>query len=250
MGGGGEAHIVHQHALNAILQRHGAGVTCSACPPQLEQNIAILKAPILDIAAILLNRRPDPRLQQLLDHADHLAVVLVIGQAVHLATRLGALAVGGGGVPCLLLHDIDNPLPARNGLGDERKHLGPNVRPVRIGVLGHGDEVGAVEDGLDAVNVHELRGEWGRVGGRDGASRVEVLDEGGGEVLGEDAVVGEELEGVGVWRAFGLDEDGSSTEGGGGCRWLEEGWSRGACGQGGERSKRCGLSTAAAAEDV
>lgn len=154
---GKKAHIVHQHALNAILQRHSAGVTRSARPPQFEQHIAILKAPVLDIAAILLNRRPDPRLQQLLDHADHFTVILVVGQAVDLATRLGALPIGARGVPTLLLlHDIDNALPGRDGLGDERKHLGPDMRPIRIGVLGHGDEVRAVKDGLDAVDVHEL----------------------------------------------------------------------------------------------
>lgn len=218
---GRQAHIVHQHALNAILQSHRAGVTSSAGTSQLEQHIAILKSPVFDIATVLLNGRPDPRLQQLLDHTDHLAVILIVREAVHLATGLspfpavvGSRSTNTGPIfVVLLLRDVDDRLPGRDGLGDEREDLGADVRPVGVGVLGHGDKVSAVEHSLHAVNVHELRGQRGRVRGRDGAPRVEVLDERGRERLGEDAVVGEEFERVRIGGTLSLDEDGSSAEG-------------------------------------
>ena len=41
----------------------------------------------------------------------------------------------------------------------------------------------------------------------EGGARREVFEERGGEVLGEDLVVGAEFEGVGVGGVFGLDED-------------------------------------------
>lgn len=42
---------------------------------------------------------------------------------------------------------------------------------------------------------------------RERRARSEVFEEGGGEVFGEDFVVGAEFEGVGVGGVFGLDED-------------------------------------------
>ena len=35
---------------------------------------------VLDVSAVVLHRRPDPRLQQLLDHGHRLRVVLVVDQ--------------------------------------------------------------------------------------------------------------------------------------------------------------------------
>jgi hypothetical protein len=52
--------------------------------------------------------------------------------------------------------------------------------------------------------------------GRRGSS--EVFEERGGEVFGEDFVVGAELEGVGVGGVFGLYEDCAL------CLWLGEEW--------------------------
>ena len=42
---------------------------------------------------------------------------------------------------------------------------------------------------------------------REGGARREVLEERGGEVFGQDLVVGAELEGVGVGGVFSLNED-------------------------------------------
>lgn len=206
---------MHQHALDAILERHGARVACAARAAQLELDEAVVEAAVLNVPAVLLDRRADPRLQQLLDHAHHLAVALVVPQAVVVGRVLPVFGVGAGAP----LYHVDQRLPRSHGLGDERKDLRADVRPVGVGGLGYRDEVGAVEDGRDAVDVHELRGERGWVGRCDGRAGGHVLDEGRGDGFGEDAVVREELEGVGVGRALGLDEDGAP-----GLR----------CGQGGE----------------
>jgi hypothetical protein len=53
------------------------------------------------------------------------------------------------------------------------------------------------------------------VGRREGGARGEVFEEGRREVVGKDIVVGHELEGVGVGRVLGLDEDAAS----GGREW-------------------------------
>lgn len=223
---------MHQHALDAILERHGARIARAARAAQLELDEAVVEAAVLNVAAVLLDGRADARLEQLLDHAHHLAVALVVPQAV-VVGRVLPVALGVGGAP---LHHVDQRLPRRHGLGDERKDLGPDVRPVGVGGLGHGDEVGAVEDGRDAVDVHELRGERGRIGGRDGRARRHVLDEGRGDGFGEDAVVREELEGVGVGRALGLDEDGAPglrcRQGAEGEAWSGGYWGEGAAGGG------------------
>lgn len=54
---------------------------------------------------------------------------------------------------------------------------------------------------------------------RDGRSGVEVFDKGRREALRNDAVVWQELEGVGVRRALGLDEDGSDAAADAGEPW-------------------------------
>lgn len=210
---------MHQHALDTILQRHGAGIARPARTAELQQHGTLVREPAeLDIAAVFLDSRPYPRLEQLLDHADDLAVVLVVRQAVGL---LGGAIGRRTGTALLVRRDGDDGLARGDGLGDEGKDLGTDMRPVRVGGLVHGDEVGAVEDRGDAVNVHELGGQRGRVGRRDGGARVEVLDEGGGEGVGEDAVIREELYGVWVGRVFSLDEDCADGAGAGG----EGGWS-------------------------
>lgn len=73
---------MHQHRLNAILQRHGAGVASPACASQLQHDNTILKAPQFNITAILLNRGTDASLEQFLDHADNLVIVFVVGEGV------------------------------------------------------------------------------------------------------------------------------------------------------------------------
>lgn len=196
-------YIVHQHAFDTILKRYCTRVAGAACASELQIHKAVLAEPAeLDIATILLDSRADSRLEELLDHADDLVVVLVVGEAVNfLLDRLGT---GGH------LLDGDDGLARGDGLGDEGKDLRADVGPVGVAGLCDGDEVGAVEDGGDAVNVHELGGERRGVRRRDGGARVEVLDERRGEALGQHAVVGQELEGVAVGCRLGLDEDGAA----------------------------------------
>ena len=204
---------MHQHALDTILERHRARVARPAGAAQLELDDAVLEAAEVDVAAVLLDGGPDARLEQLLDHADHLGVVLVVRERIDLVGRLHAARVLGS---LFALDHVDERLAGRDGLGDEREHLGADVRPVGVGVLGHGDEVGAVEDGVDAVDVHKLRGEGRRVRGRNGRAWVEVLDEGRRDGRGQDPVVRQELERVRVGGVLGLDEDVAAAAHGGG----------------------------------
>ena len=184
---------MHQHALDAVLERDSARVARPAGAAQLEVDVAVDEAAELDITAVFLDGGADARLEQLLDHADDLAVVLVVCQAVLL---LGGQAGGRDLLPVgadlpdgrLLAHRHDL-LARRDGLGDEAEDLGPDVRPVGVGGLGHGDEVGAVEDGRHAVDVHELRRQRRRVRRRNGRARVQVFEEGRREVLGQHGVV-------------------------------------------------------------
>lgn len=84
---------MHKHALNASLQSDCARVASSASTAQLQKNLAIHKASELDITTIFLDSRADTGLEQFLDHADNLAVVLVELQRVLLdCLRFAALA--------------------------------------------------------------------------------------------------------------------------------------------------------------
>lgn len=139
---------MHQHALDTILERYCAGITCPASPAQLQFDKAVIKPPEFNVTAILLDGRSDPCLQQLLDHANNLAVILVVSQAVFFDILVSVLA----------FRNIDNGLTRGDCLGNEGKYLGPDMRPIRIPCLGDCDEVCAVEHGRDAVNVHELGG--------------------------------------------------------------------------------------------
>jgi hypothetical protein len=70
------------------------------------------------------------------------------------------------------------------------------MRPGRGAVFCDGDVVDAEEDGGDAVDVEELGGERGGVWRREGGARGEVLEGARGDGVGEDALVGVELEGL------------------------------------------------------
>lgn len=178
---------MHQHRLNAILQRHSARVASPASAPQLQHDNTILKTPQLDITTILLDRGADTGLQQLLDHADNLIVLLVKGERVAHTTFLSALRAIG-------LHSGHDRLAGRHGLRDQAEDLRLDVCPLRVAGLGHGDKVGAIEDGGHALDVEELGCERGRVWWRERRTRGEVFEESGREALGKDAVVRNELQ--------------------------------------------------------
>lgn len=127
--------------------------------------------------------------------------------------------------------------------------------PVGVGGLGDGDEVSTVEDGGDAVNVHELGGQRRGVRRRDCRPGVEILDEGRRHLFGDDPVVRQELEGVRVRGVLGLDEDGpdaaadtGESRSCGPARCVDlwsgaggdsEGWEAGSCAQRASPSRRC-----------
>lgn len=119
-----------------------------------------------------------------------------------------------------MLGDVDKGLAGGDGFGDEGEDLGADVGPDGVGGFGDCYKVLAVKDRGDAVDVHEVSGEGGRVWGGDGGAGGEVFYEGGGDGLGEDGVVGEEFEGVGVGGWFGLDEDGALRLLGRGYCWV------------------------------
>lgn len=178
---------MHQHGLNSILQRHSARVASPACAPQLQHDNTILKAPQLDITAVLLNRRTDAGLQQFLDHAHDFVVVLIVSERIAHTTLLRALGA-------IALHGRHNGFAGCHGLCDQAEDLGLDVRPLRVASLGHGDEFGAVEDGGDTLDIEELSSERGRVWRGERRARGEVFEESGWKVVGKDAVVRNEFQ--------------------------------------------------------
>ena len=147
---------MHQHRLNAVLQGNGAGIASTASTAQLQHNNTILESLEIDITTVLLDGGTDSRLEELLDHADNLVVILVVGERV-LATFL--VNVGG-------TFDAGHDGLARcHGLRDDAEHLGLDVRPVRIAAFRHGDEVGTVENGCHTLHIEQSGGEgrwvWG-----------------------------------------------------------------------------------------
>lgn len=179
---------MHEHALDAVLERHSAAIARATRATQLQQNLPIDETAEIDIAAVFLDSGADAGLEELLDHADDLAVVLVVGEGVDLGALLAALVVGVG-------HGVDDGLARRHELADEGEDLGLDVRPRRRAVLGYRDVVCAEENGGYAVDVEEGRGERGGVRRRERRARREVLE--GGDGFREDSLVGFEFEGLG-----------------------------------------------------
>lgn len=144
--------IMHQHALDAILQRDGAGIARPARAAQLQHDLAVDETAELDVAAVFLDGWADAGLEELLNHGDDLLVLGVVlccfGET--------ALAV----LFAVFLRDgVDDRLPACDSFSDQGEDLGLDVRPGRGRVLCDGDVVAAVEDALDAVNIEEVGGE-------------------------------------------------------------------------------------------
>lgn len=155
----GRTYIVHKHRLNTILQRNSAGIAGATSTTQLQHNNTILKAFQFDITTIFLDSRTDASLEQFLDHADNLIIILVIRERV-LATLL--LAVNGT-LDCR--HD---GLARCHGLSNDAEDFRLDVRPVRVAAFRHCDEVCAVEDGCDTFNIEQFRRERGWVWWRKG----------------------------------------------------------------------------------
>jgi hypothetical protein len=178
---------MHQHRLNTILQRNSARVASTTSTAQLKHNDTILESLQLNIATILLDSGSDSRLEKLLDHTDYLIVILVVGERI-LATFL--IGVEGA------LDGRHNRLAGGHGLRDNAEDLGLDVRPLRVAAFRHGDEVGAVENGCDTLNIKQFGRKRRGVRWGEGRARSEVFQECAGEAFWEDAGVGDELEGL------------------------------------------------------
>ena len=111
----------------------------------------MVEAAKFDVSTVLLDRRPDASLEQLADHAHDLPIGLVIPDVVLL---LGPCLAGRGRDILGGLHD---EIARADDFGDEAEDFGFDMRPVRIRRLGDGDEIGAVEDGGDAVDAQQSR---------------------------------------------------------------------------------------------
>lgn len=146
----GTTYIVHKHRLDTVLQSHSAGVTSTASTTQLKHDNTILESLKINITTVLLDGGTDSRLEKLLDHADNLIVILVVGERV-LTTFL--VDVGGTFDAC------NDGLTRCHGLRDDAEDLGLDVCPVRIASFRHGNEVGSVEDGGDTLDIEEFGGE-------------------------------------------------------------------------------------------
>lgn len=177
---------MHQHGLDSIPQRDRAGVAGPASSAQLQHDNTILESPEVNVTSVLLDGGADSRLQKLLDHADDLLVVFVVAQRVLLATFLGMFARLG--------HRVDDRLAGSDRLSDQTEHFRLDVRPVGIAGLGHRNELGAIEDRGDSVDIQEVGGQWRGVRRSERGSRGEILEEGGGEAFGQNAVVRNEFQ--------------------------------------------------------
>ena len=138
---------MHQHVLDPILECDGTGVAGSTGPPQFKHDVPVLEPAVLNISTILLDGRPDSCLQKLFNHSYHLAIVLVVSQRILFAAFLPRRF---GGVVFDRINDL---LTRSDGFRDHAEYFRFQVRPVCVGCFGHGDEVCAIENGGDVVNV-------------------------------------------------------------------------------------------------
>ena len=129
--------IVHKHALNTVLQGDGARVASSASTAELQKDLAIHETSEFNVATIFLNSRANTSLEQLFNHADNLAVVLVVFQRVLLSWLLFAI---------LSCHSVHQRLTRCDGLGNQAEDLRLDVGPRCGGILCDGDVVRAVKD--------------------------------------------------------------------------------------------------------
>lgn len=179
---------MHKHRLDTIAQGNGTRIASAASTAQLQHDNAITEPTELNITTIFLDGGPDASLQELLDHADNLIVLLTEAQRLLLATFLCMLPG--------LLDGADDSLAGCDRLRDETEYLGLDVGPVGIACLGHGDEFRSVEDGRDTFDVQQVCGQGRWVGRGDGGARGEILEERGREVFREDGVVRDEFQGL------------------------------------------------------
>lgn len=145
---------MHKHRLNTILERNRAGIAGSTSTTQLQHNNTTLKPSQFDIATVFLDSGADPSLEQFLDHAENLVIILVKGERV-----LATLLLGTDGT----LDRRHDRLARCHSLRDDAEDFGLDMRPIRVAAFRHCDKVRAIKDGCDAVDIEQFRGERGWV---------------------------------------------------------------------------------------
>mmetsp|Transcript_31526 Transcript_31526/g.94013 ORF Transcript_31526/g.94013 Transcript_31526/m.94013 type:complete len:216 (+) Transcript_31526:1115-1762(+) len=131
--------VVHEHVLDATFECDGRRGTAFACASHLDHYHASVpvKAPELDVAAILVDSRSDARLQQLFDHRHYLVFFLILIIAVLAAVRVHRRRAGRK--------------VRGNGVGDG----GLERPPGGILLLGYGHKVAAEKDRCHALDGKE-----------------------------------------------------------------------------------------------
>ena len=216
---------MHQHALDARFQRYCARVAPATAALQLDLHDPVVReTTILNVPAVLHDRGPDARIQQLLDHRNRIRVRLQNARVLPRAARAR---------PVLFRAEQRQGLPGtgRRGGGSggevlhqDRVHLRFDHRP-RVALpplLRHGDKVGPVKDALDALDAEEPQGE----GRHQRRARVEEF----GRARLHHGRAGDELERVLVRRRLCLYEHGPA------CNARTHARTRGASGLGSARN--------------
>ena len=193
---------MHEHALDARFQRHCARVAPATAALQLDlYDPVVRETTILDVPAVLHDRGPDARVQQLLDHRDRIRVRLQNARVLPRAARARSVLLGAE----QRQRRLGRPPGGGGGGGEvlhqDRVHLRFDHRPREaLPVLRHGDKVGPVKDALDPLDAEEPQ----REGRRQRRARVEEF---GGARL-HHGRAGDELERVLVRRNLRLYEHG------------------------------------------
>jgi len=140
--------VVHEHALDAILQCNCARIARPTSSPQFQKHITVLEPPELDIATIFLNGRSNASFQKLLDHSDYLTIAFVVAEGVLLANFMASFS---GSV----VYRIDNLLTQSHGLRNQTEYLGFQMGPVGVSGFGDGDKVRAVKHRGNSINIEQ-----------------------------------------------------------------------------------------------
>mmetsp|Transcript_27096 Transcript_27096/g.41650 ORF Transcript_27096/g.41650 Transcript_27096/m.41650 type:complete len:202 (-) Transcript_27096:229-834(-) len=186
---------MHQHILHTLLQGDTGRRATNATPRQLHRHHSrnFVKLNVADIPSIFLHRRSNPRFDQLLDHGYDFIIVIENGRI--------------GNERCVQQHRLTGIEKVHQGA----KNLGPHQLPLVFGVFRDGHKVVSQIDGFDAVDFKERRAEWGF---QDVFHRIRFVDKVTRSVLvfENDPSGGDEFNGFGVGRAFGLNKYGSNLK--------------------------------------
>lgn len=185
-----KAETLTQHSLDSVLQCNSTWIARPAGTPKLEQNLAIMEPSELNIATIFLDWWSNSCFQELLDHADDLAIVLIVCQWVNLIAFLSTL------FSCLECYCVHEWLSRRYRLGYQGEYFRLNVCPWCCAVFGNCYEIGSKEDWRYTIDIEEICGQGWWIRRLKGWSRRGIFEERGGEAFGQDPRVRLEFKGL------------------------------------------------------